>query len=314
MRAARLKQLYNSPVGIVFKIVCSLMILGVFAWSIDLQKLAKAWDRLGPEILLILLLLTLVRNLLGSLRFKILSDLHHKISLMRIMEQYFVASFFNNFLPTALGGDAVRFLMLAKDGITKAHAGTMIVIERLIGFYALIMIALVSSFFWATPEHIYWLVVLIAVGYSAVIVMILGADVHRTWFGRFAVPESIRQALDVYKAQRIRLLWVFMHSLVFQLISIYISYYIAGALGIESSILPFLTLVPLVWFCTMIPIGFGGVGTREVSFAYLFLMVGIGVEQSLLISLGTYLTLLLSGVVGAACFALSFRSNNEALF
>jgi hypothetical protein len=230
------------------------------------------------------------------------------------MEQYFVASFFNNFLPTAIGGDAVRFVMLANDGIAKSHAGTMIMIERLIGFYALIMIAFVSSFFWSVPDQLFWLISAMSVAYTTLILLAFGLNYDNTFLQRFGILQRIKAAFIVYKSCKKSLLWVFLYSLIFQCVSIYISYYIAVALHIDISILPFLTLVPLVWFCTMIPIGFGGVGTREVSFAYLFLLIGIGTEQSLLISIGTYLTLLLSGLIGAGFFVLNMRGKNETLF
>ncbi|MHC4434767.1 MAG: lysylphosphatidylglycerol synthase transmembrane domain-containing protein [Planctomycetota bacterium] len=314
MQIDQLRRLYNSPYGWVIKIASSLAILAAFFLAIDLDSLKRALDPLGPEVLLVLLVLTIVRNLSGSLRFKILTDMKHPVRLSEIMKQYFVASLFNNVLPTALGGDAVRFLMLAKQGIPKAHAGTMIMVERLIGFYALIMIALISCFFWAAPTKVRWLVILLAVANTGVISLVLVKEVEHGWMMRFSVLASIKSALDAYKSNSAKLLLVFSHSIVFQLISILISYYIAIALGMAVSVLPFLTLVPLVWFCTMIPIGFGGLGTREVSFAYLFSLIGVAAEQSLLISLGTYFTLLLSGVIGAGYLAASLRSRHEALY
>ena len=72
----------------------------------------------------------------------------------------------------------------------------------------------------------------------------------------------------------------------------------ALAFGIEISFSACVALVPLVWLITLLPVSIGGIGLREASFALLLGTVGIGTEESLLISLGTYAALLVSGAVG----------------
>ena len=99
-------------------------------------------------------------------------------------------------------------------------------------------------------------------------------------------------------------------SLLYQFISVSVSYYVATAIGVKLSITVFLTFVPLVWCFTMIPISLGGIGLREVSFAYLFSLVGIPKEDSLIVSLATYLTLVISGTIGAVFLLFGTKKDN----
>jgi hypothetical protein len=57
----------------------------------------------------------------------------------------------------------------------------------------------------------------------------------------------------------------------------------------------------------MIPISLGGLGLREISFAYLFSLVAVQREDALIISLGTYLTLVMSGFLGGLFLLLKRR-------
>lgn len=306
-----LKNIYNSKFGIIIKIIISLIILILFFKSVNIEKLQKLASYISVVSLIVLLLLTVFRNYLGAIRFKSLVAIKKKISILEIMKQYFVASLFNNFLPTALGGDGVRLLMVAKCGISKTESGVMIFTERLIGFYALIFISFFSSFFWDLPLKIFLLISSMMLVYSILIILFLFLKIKIKTKNIFL--NKVFNIFNIMQLRKSLIYKVFSLSIIYQIISIYVSFYVANIINVETSILPFLTLVPLVWFFTMIPISFGGVGIREISFAYLLSFVGISKEQALIISLGTYLTLVASGVIGAVIF-ITRKIKNDNIF
>jgi hypothetical protein len=220
------------------------------------------------------------------------------LNLFEIVKQYFVASLFNNFLPTAIGGDGVRFYMLAKLGVSKTKAGLMIAIERFIGFYALFVIAFVSSFFWNIPEYLFNILMVATVVYSIVLLVVFFRKEAFTKV-KFRFLSKLSDSFEEYRGNLSLFITTIVISLCFQMLSIYISYYMVLVLNLEASFFAFLTLVPIVWIFTMAPISLGGIGIREVSFAFLLSIISITREESLVISLGTYLTLVLSGGIGA---------------
>jgi len=103
MNLNKIKKIYNTKVGSAIKLVISFIIIGAFIQTLDMQKLKQTSVYVSLNSIIILFLITLIRNFIGAVRFKILSSEECKISISEIMKQYFIASFFNNFLPTAIG-------------------------------------------------------------------------------------------------------------------------------------------------------------------------------------------------------------------
>lgn len=311
MSLARARAWYTGKHGYLLKLAISVSTASVFIYLLDLDRIRQALRHIGPLELLALLLLTVARNAIGSARFRLLSSVIGRIPFFEIMKQYFVASLFNNFLPTAVGGDAVRFAMIAGGGVTKSEAGVTIVLERVVGFYALIAISLVSALLWSPPREILTLVGGLFAAYSLLMsfVVLDGFGWGRRLRNRHLA--SIRGAFSRYRGHSALILGTFALSVIYQLCSIFISYYVALIIGLQVPVVVFLTFTPLVWFFTMIPISLGGVGLREVSFAYLFALVGVASEDSVAVSLGTYLTLVMSGLLGAI-FLFQTRGRRKA--
>jgi hypothetical protein len=63
----------------------------------------------------------------------------------------------------------------------------------------------------------------------------------------------------------------------------------------------------------MIPVSFGGLGLRELSFIYLLAQINIPKEGALIVSLGTYGALITSGIIGMVFFLGGRLKNMGAL-
>lgn len=304
MKNGRFKKLLSSRYFKYIKIIVGISIFVLFIQSIDISKLEKLVVSVEVWDVLILVLLTIARNVIGAIRFKVLINKISNISLFKIMEQYFVASLYNNFLPTAIGGDAIRMVMLSKEGVKKEKSVIYVVAERIIGFYALLFIGYFSSLFWKIPNNIYQPLAIAFFIYSGVIFAFCVISFN------FKNPflYKIYVVFEEIKSNRITILRVFFISLAYQFVSVWISYFVGISIGLSDSLLEFLTLVPIVWFFTMIPISFGGIGIREFSFAFLLGTIGINTEQSTIISIGTYFTLLLSGLFGGILILKDFNN------
>jgi uncharacterized membrane protein YbhN (UPF0104 family) len=255
-----------------------------------------------PGYLGALVALSLFRVWISAVRFQVLSRPRIQIPLRTLIRQFFVGAYFSNLLPTAIGGDAVRLFMLAECGLPKQEGAVTILIERSIGSAALVVLALTGVLAFPVPPEIRLGVVVLALGVIAAAVCLLAG---RRWFARIARRHPALQpamsALDLLAGHPGTLLLALILSLLFQTASIALSWVVALAFDIDVSFLACLALVPLVWLVTLLPISLGGIGIREAAFTYLFGTIGIGTEASLVISLGTFAALLMTGTVGA-CF------------
>jgi uncharacterized membrane protein YbhN (UPF0104 family) len=298
--ASRLSSFLRSPWGIALKVAVSVGLLGIFFYGIDYGKLRLLVARVTGWHLAALAALTLVRNVAGAVRNRIVVAVRKPVPFPELLRQQFLASFFNNFLPTAIGGDGARVYYLAQYDIPAADAALLILVERLVGFYALILFSAVSALFWEVPEVLRWPIFLAAAGYTGGLLWLFYA--RPTTLSRLRHLKRVSEVFALFHRQGGLLTATLFWSIAYQAISIYISYYVAVLTLGDVSILPFLTLVPLVWFFTMVPITLGGVGLRELAFIELLALIGVAQEKALFISLGTYLALVISGAVGGLIY------------
>lgn len=291
---------YLRKYSITVKLIFSFTVLLLFLTSIDINKVFNVLASITGLDIFILVLIIVARNIIAAVRFQCLLRGRVFVSFMELIRQYFIASLFNTILPTALGGDGIRVLMLAKYDLSKIDAGMLIITERLIGFYSLVVIAFIASFFSQLPQVVVAISKVLFVGYTLVLALIFfypckhkEENIRKEFFNKVK-----NMFLDLRSKPEI-FISVFTYSLVYQLLSILISFFIAWSVGLSPNIIHFLVIVPTVWFCTMLPISFGGLGVREVSFVYFLSFVGYTSEESAIVSLGTYFTLILSAAIGA---------------
>lgn len=283
----------------LLKVLVAVSILAWFAGTLDFGRLAGLASQLEPAYLALLLGLSFFRIAVSAQRFAWLTAPRLRLRFPTLVKQYFVAAFFNNLLPTALGGDAVRLFMLAREGLPKREGAVFIVAERAIGVIALVLLAVVGVLTFDVPAEVDLFVGLLA---AAVVLALAGAFLSRPLLERWALrrpalADALKAALLLADAPRLLLL-VLLSSLVFQVASIALSWVSAAAFGLDLPFTACLALVPLVWLATMLPISIGGIGIREIAFAHLLGTIGVSTEASLLVSLGTFAGLVVTGAVG----------------
>jgi len=292
--------------------------LGSIAWCahiIDLAKVQQLLENASQKTLVWLLPLVIVQTGVGAARFKYMVNPHYKLSYFQHLRQYFISNYFNLILPSSIGGDAVRVFLLGKQGIPKTKAATYIFSERLMGLYSLVLIALSAGFAVSLNSDIY----ILAIALTVLCGVSLGAAplfMYITRGIRQYHIVTVRDALKDLWSDKLRLVGTVALSLVYQLLTVSFTLLIARAFQLDVPLLLLLALVPLVWLITFLPISFGGLGVREVSFIGLFTQVGMTSEQAVFLSLGTYAAMLLAGLLGgiwALQDAVSYTPNSSEL-
>src|SRR5512139_1372216 len=70
---------------------------------------------------------------------------HVRIPGAKLVSSYLVATFFNNFLPSNIGGDVIRIADTAPAAGSKTLATTVVLIDRGIGLMGLVLVAAVGA-------------------------------------------------------------------------------------------------------------------------------------------------------------------------
>jgi uncharacterized protein (TIRG00374 family) len=296
------------------KIGVSLALLGYLFLTTDraaLEERVRAADLvdLVGAVLAYALMLAL-----AAWRWKLLLDaLGSAASLRNLTASYLVATFFNNFLPSNIGGDFVR----VRDGskLTGSTAASLAVvgIDRILGFGALY--ALAAAAFSLAPPPVRELAgaraVLLGLFllFSALAYMFFRPGIARrlmsvsrlasiAWINdQFLVVQG---AVHAYR-ERVSTIWLAGGaSLAVQALAVLYYLAIARALGIPLTASAAFLMVPLCSLLQALPVSFNGWGLREGLFALYFSQLGLPRESALAFSLvGAGLMLLLS-LSGAA--------------
>ena len=186
------------------------------------------------------------------------------VSLATCCRLYAAGMFGNLWLPTNVGGDALRATLLAAraPNLGRADALASIAVERLTGFAALLIIAagaLLSRGAGAQG----WQTLLLACAFFAIV----GA---LTWLLlRFNHPKiaRLRAALSFYARPQHRgtMLWALALSFAFQISQVLLNIGLARASGLDLPARIFWWLGPLLSLSGLIPAGIGGLGVREAA-------------------------------------------------
>jgi hypothetical protein len=233
--------------------------------------------------------------------------------LRRLTASYLVATFFNNFLPSNIGGDVVR----VRDGsrLTGSTTASLAVvgIDRILGFGALYVLAAIA-FVLAVPAIRGLAGARVVLGGLALVFAALAYVFFRPGTARrlMAVSrlnridwireqfETAQGAVHAYRAT-MRTVWLaFGASLALQALVVWYYLAIARALRIPLAAAAAFLMVPLCTLLQAVPISFNGWGLREGLFALYFHQVGLPRESALAFSLvgaGLIVLLSLSGAV-----------------
>jgi len=226
---------------------------------------------------------------------------------------YLIGWFFSLFLPTSVGGDAVRTVALVRADTPAGIALSSIVVERMLGVFALAGLLLVGIFIAPeTPmgffQSLEWSLtpgkVMLGLGALAAFVAVLVPLAARSARVRGLVSDAA--GLLVGFRERPRVLGVaILASLGVQALYILVWITLAWAARLEVPFAPFLVYVPFISIAAMLPVTLSGLGLREGAWVLLLAPLGIATASAMSFSLLYYVAGLVVGVAGAILFLTS---------
>lgn len=194
----------------------------------------------------------------------------------KLFQFYFIGLFFNNFLPSNWGGDAVRLYDTSVYTNQWEKVTSSIVVDRLIGFFALFFIGFLTLvvFYFHKVNWQILLSFLILLIMPIAIFLIFDLKIISNWiqktiqanrksvFRKFVMKFllSIRQ----YQKEK-AMMSVFLISLVTQFFRIAMNIFVAFSLKFYLPLQSFFIIVPIIGFASAIPISIAGIGQRETA-------------------------------------------------
>src|SRR5688572_15594336 len=127
---------------IAFKFAVSAVLLWILFSRIDGEKLWTSTRPASIPWLIISVAIYAITIAAGVWRWRVLLEAQHvHIRTGHLTRSYLVGLFFNNFLPSNIGGDVIRIRDTAPTAGSKTLATAVVVVDRGLGLMALILIA-----------------------------------------------------------------------------------------------------------------------------------------------------------------------------
>ncbi len=297
------------------KILLSVLL---FAYVIAKVSPRSVWGTMraaNPSLLVMAASLFLLSSLIGSwLWARLLRAQGVAIPYPKAASYYFVGLFFNNFLPSNIGGDIARISDASKhaDRVSSVFSATLM--DRLIGVVAIGFLALVASIAALDRVHLHALyaatliVFLIAV---ALFLSIFHRGILKSFerpfhaIGARKVERGIARLMDDlhgFRSQGGALAQAYVASTMVQVSRIYVHYLVGLALGVRLSLAYYFLFVPILAALISLPISLNGIGVREGAAVVLFRMAGLTREQAFSIPFLTYVISVLISLLGGLIF------------
>ena len=285
---------------------------GLLYWafrSVDLRAVADHLSRIDVLWVATALAALLAQIALAGQRWAwIATRLGAALTRGRAIRFTLVGTFFNQALPSTVGGDAMRVWLLGRAGRQWKRALYSVVVDRAagVGFLAVVVAACLPWSLALIKAHEGRVaVLLIGLGGVAGLVVGLALGFVRPR-GRLAEWRLSRFLFEIAAAARAALLararglGIALASLVIHLLTVAAAWSLARAIAVSPNTLSMLILIPPVMLISMIPISIGGWGIREGAMVVAFGYAGIEPSQAITVSVLLGGCTLATGILGGA--------------
>ncbi|MCP5095929.1 MAG: flippase-like domain-containing protein [Chloroflexi bacterium] len=303
---------------LIFNVLKIVISGGLIYWILRDTNLAEIFTAVRDANLW-LLLLALSLHLLGftisAYRWRILLRTRGSdASILFLIESYIVGMFFNNFLPSTIGGDSYRAYDAHRLGQSKSSAVAVVFVDRFLGLVAMMLFALLALFganelIDSIPLLSLW----VSLGLLGMLVFLWLIFMPPKWLPTFVANlklpfgnkiKGIIEAFLAFQGQGAALVKALFLSILLQANVVIYYYIIAEAMGLPIPFFSFFLIVPLVTIITMLPISVNGIGVRENTYVFLFAAFAVLQPEAVAFAWIDLGMRALQGVLGGIVYAL----------
>jgi uncharacterized membrane protein YbhN (UPF0104 family) len=298
------------------KLAVSVALLALLFSRIDAASLWASARRASLSWLVAALGIYFINVLASVWRWRTLLDAQDvDLPWRTLLGSFLVATFFNNFLPSNIGGDVMRISDTARAAGSKTLATTVVLTDRVIGLIGLVLVAAMGATMAAsTAGHVtspIWPSWLWA-GFLGAMMVAAPAVLSPSGVGRLLQPltvfhpewvggriGSLTLALSRFRERPGAILRCFAGAVFVQVTVVVFYVAVAHALHVPVAPWDLAVIVPLSFVVQMLPVSVNGFGVREATFSFYFTRIGLSIESALLVSLVAAVLAMIISLSGA---------------
>jgi glycosyltransferase 2 family protein len=246
--------------------------------------------------ILIFFLTLLIASFASIYRWWMLLCAHgFQINFIKSAQYIWIARFFDNILPSIVGGDVVLGWFIWRDSEQKKEAAVVtVLLNRLLAICGLYSIAVFASFFLFKDPILKRISIFVSIGFVLLIIFFIFLF-QKKWFDLVLsikkLPfknslQTLYNAFYYYRNKKMAVFLGYLAALVVNGFEVFANYEMALALGIKGiNPFGFFLMVPLGIFIGSLPVSLGGLGVREFAYKEMLKTIGIIPAEAVTISL-----------------------------
>ena len=297
-----------------FKIAVSAALLGYLFSKVDFEQVRVSLEKVSYWHLFLAAAVLMLQAVAGAVRLSmVIKTISSRIRLRVALHIMFIGLFFNQTLPSSIGGDAMRIWRIRHHGFPLRTAINSVLLDRLIALVALALFMLLSYpiLHRLVAHPLFRMAVVLAAmaliaGFA---ILYYFRKIPRRFYG-WRITEEIRHissaahriARTPGRTGEIVLLSLVMHAMTGMAI-----YEVAHGLGLSIGLLECVVLTPPVSLLTVLPISMAGWGVREAGMVAALAFAGVAANDALVVSILFGLLLMLISIPGGVFWLYTHR-------
>lgn len=298
--------------NIIKFIITAVMFYFLFQY-VDFENLIEILAKSHGGTILIALLFQFASTYLAAYRWRLIMRLlvfNERVSYY--VKSYFKASFFNQVLPSSIGGDAVRIIDLTQKGYDKKDSFYGVFVDRLVGLVGLLVLNLLATiiFFGTFDRDFSLLIIIITLGGIGGFTLLFHLE-KITFLAKYRGLDlfaRLAKRLNRLYADRTLLYKHIAISVCVHLLTVLSLYSLALSIDFHLPFQIFLIAIPPVFLLTIVPISLAGWGIREGAMVGIFMLVGADGTKVMAMSILYGILLIIASIPGAYFWVKSKRA------
>ncbi|MBU3940417.1 MAG: flippase-like domain-containing protein [Nanoarchaeota archaeon] len=278
-----------------------ILIFIYLVYKIGFSEIASNFKNIHYGYFFIAILLAFAILLFQTFRWMlILKEQKIYIPFRKAFKFYLISVFYGLITPAKIGSLMRVPYMKEEVDNSWAECASSIILERIFDLLILFSLAIIGTV--VLSEYVgAFLPVLILAIFAFIIscFILLNKKLTRIFLKRFVyiiIPARFkRRTQEVFDAfynslpRLRRLILPFLFTFFLWVMLYTQTYFVAKSFGVNVPWIIFLVVVPIVTLVTLLPISISGIGTREITFVYLFGFFGVAQGTVLTFSVVTFL-------------------------
>ena len=298
---------------LTIRVLVSLALLYLALRGINFSAIQLRLSQINLGWIAIAILVTIFQIFLGALRWRVISGLcQAPLTDLQAFRYNMIGAFFNQTLPSSIGGDAVRLWLVSRTGAGWRSATYSILTDRAVGLIALALI-IVASLPWSYGmiDDASGRLALVFVDFAALaggLGFLLLGYLPWPWLDSWWPTKHVRACSVIANrvifnrrsGPKIAVLSLSIHVL-----AVVIAWCAVRAITAPADFEQIFLLTPPIMLITMMPISIAGWGVREATMMVAFGYAGLARADGTVVSILFGTVYFIVGAIGGIVWVLS---------